>query len=103
MTDLDGRAMFVLAEADHDFAAYFLRDDPTDTESIQALSQAGFLIRTRIDNDLALDPERHDLAIASGAHALSTDAPEQAGMASDHPVSCNPVTAPVECQVLDLE
>ena len=56
-----------------------------------------------VDTDLALDAARHELAIMSGAHALSTDAPEDVDLSPDHPVSCNLVTTTTSCESPDLE
>lgn len=103
LSHLDGRAMFVLADADHPLAAYFLQDNPASTEAIQELVSQGFLVRTRIDTDLELDPKRHSLAIESGAHALSTDVPEDLSLDAAHPVACNPVMSRKDCTPEDLE
>lgn len=94
----DGRPMFLDARSvDDPLAAYFLHDDPFDAD-IPAVVAAGFLVRTRIDDEGA------DVAgLASGAHSLSTDHPDDHVLSDGAPVRCNPVSAPPECTAAALE
>lgn len=103
LTDLSNRAMFPLVNEEHDFAAYFLKDNPYD-ETIAAAVQQGFLVRTRGDAGLVVDAERLGQAIGSGAHAISTDLEENHWWVEpEHPISCNPLTAIEACSKEDLE
>jgi hypothetical protein len=75
---LEDRAMFLQAYGDEDFAAVYVKNDPTNP-NIPKLVEAGYLVRTRADANLkeALEPDtaRRDLALASGAHLVTTDFP----------------------------
>ena len=83
--------MFPLVDSEHQFAAYFLRDDPFQ-DGITALIQQGFLIRTRGDAGLEFDQQRLDKSFSIGAHAISVDTQESLSqMNTEHPVSCNPL------------
>ena len=72
------------------------------------------IVRTRADSDgteaRANDTGPRDVALASGAHFVSTDFPvphEETGyvveMPGGTPSRCNPVTAPPECSAEALE
>ena len=91
LTDISDRVMFPLVDSEHDFAAYFLRDDPFQDGSSELVEQ-GFLIRTRGDAGLVFEQQRLDKAFAIGAHAISVDTQESLSqMNIEHPVSCNPL------------
>ena len=88
-------------------------NDP-QSEAIPAALAAGHLVRTRADSDgteaRANDTRPRDVALASGAHFVSTDFPvphEETGyvveMPGGTPSRCNPVTAPPECSAEALE
>ena len=102
LTDISDRVMFPLVDNTHDFAAYFLRDDPFD-EGIASLVEDGFLVRTRGDAGLLYDDERLQAAIHSGAHSISVDTDQSLGFIhTQNPVQCNPF-ADALCRPEDLE
>ena len=102
LTDLSDRVMFPLVDNTHDFAAYFLRDDPFD-EGIAALVDEGFLVRTRGDSSLVYNQERLQVALQSGAHSISVDTEESLeSIDIQNPVQCNPFTDS-SCTPQDLE
>ena len=72
---LTNRMMFPLVEPAHEWAAYFLRDNPFATD-ISSLSEMGFLIRTRADAGGVFDSDRFEAAISGQANALSMDTAE---------------------------
>ena len=79
--DLQKRLCFVSVAPTHPAAAWMKRNEPKDQfDDIRALVKAGFMVRTRADADLkevlARDHTRFDLAAASGAQWISTDAPQ---------------------------
>jgi len=67
--------MFPLMSADHEWAGYFLRDDPY-SEEIETLHEQGFLVRTRADAGLVYEEERWMTAYNGLANALSMDTQE---------------------------
>ena len=75
---LEGRAMFLEAHADEAHAAFYVNNEPEDSETPK-LVQAGFIVRTRADADLKEaienDTSRRDKAFASGAQIITTDFP----------------------------
>jgi hypothetical protein len=86
----------------------------SDQDAITADIAAGRLVRTMSDPDrdgvLANDRTEMDLALALGAHAISTDHPlPEPGLAyhlelpGDLPWRCNPITAPADCTPEDVE
>jgi hypothetical protein len=112
---LEGRAMFVTAEARSPAAAVIKMDDP-DEARIQQLVKQGFIVRTRADGDLVEarnhDVARRDLALRSGAQIVSTDfevaVPAIGGdyvvqIPDGTPARCNPVNAPKNCRPSDVE
>lgn len=109
--DLDGRLMFVESSPDDPFAATVILNDPSgDGAAIESAVEAGFLVRTFADSAPAGDPVERDLAIASGAHLLSSDfpAPVESGgysleIPGGTPSRCNPLVAPPECTSKDIE
>ena len=74
-TDIRDRVMFPLMPADHEWAGYFLRDNPY-SEDIAALQAQGFLVRTRADAGLVYDEERWMTAYNGRANAISMDTRE---------------------------
>jgi multidrug efflux pump subunit AcrB len=114
-TSLDGRLLFANASADDPFAGVILMDDPEGNEdAIAEVVGRGILVRTRADAGPGdRDPDdraRRDAALASGAHAMSTDFPravESGGyefvIPGGEPSRCNPVTAPPECTAAAIE
>jgi hypothetical protein len=95
-TSLTGRTMFSNVPAESPLAAVILLDDPA-TDDIASAVDAGILVRTRADTELAYDAARFELALESGAHALSTDVPVELAIPGGDPSRCNPRTAPPEC------
>ena len=72
---LEGRAMFIRSREGRPDAAVIIVDGP-DIAQIQRLVSLGYMVRTRADAGLSLrNPERRDLAFASGAQIISTDFP----------------------------
>ncbi len=101
------RLIFVSVPPGHSEAAWMKINNPVrDFARIQELVRAGFLVRTRADEELrearANDTARRDLAFASGAHFISTDFPEPDPRYSSYHVaipgsesaSLNPVAIP---------
>ncbi len=77
---LEGRAMFVAADEASPLAAFVTIDDPRkDAERIAADVKAGFIVRTRADENAAEardnDGARRAAAFASGAQIVATDFP----------------------------
>ncbi len=106
---LAGQVLFAEGEPGDRWAVTSKVDDPTDATRMAAALAAGQLVRTRADSTTepwAGDVSRRDLALASGAHACSTDFPapvaEPAGYSVQLPqgvaARCNPVTAPDDCR-----
>ncbi len=114
-TSLDGRLMFANASPDDPFAGVILMDGPVgNEEAIAEVVSRGILVRTRADAGPSdRDPDdttRRDAALASGAHAMSTDFPAPAepggysfSIPDGAPSRCNPVTAPPECTSVAIE
>ena len=79
--DLRNRLCFVSVAPTHAAAAWMKRNDPVaNFDEIRALVNAGFVVRTRADENLK-ETAQHDLsrfekAVQSGAQWISTDAPE---------------------------
>lgn len=109
-TSLAGRPMFPMTDGEPSrWSAFDVLDDPTDP-AIPLQAAAGRVIRTRADGWPDPDAERGALAIASGAHWLSTDFPVPANgvdyefqLGGEGAYLCNPITAPASCTSLDLE
>ncbi len=100
-SDLDGRRMFSNGGPEDDWAGFILLDDPWDDRIPEAAAQ-NLLIRTRVDSGLEYTEGRLEQALASGAHALSSDLVDPEGehvtrIPEGTPSRCNPVTAPPEC------
>ena len=76
--NLEGRAMFVAADEASPLASFICIDDPVkDAARIAAAVKAGFIVRTRADEDAqearAGDGTRRDAAFTSGAQIVTTD------------------------------
>lgn len=101
---LRDRVMFTTgAPAGADDRAVVKLNDPTQTALVRSARDAGFLVRTRADVDLGPagngDAERRDVALAGGAHIVSTDFPVGGAAADGYVVTlgdgpvharCNP-------------
>jgi hypothetical protein len=118
--NLEGRAIFTNSTPGKPDAAFLKRNEPRgdNTARIQELVRQGYLVRTRSDLPLSTvrsgDTAMLKAALASGAHLISTDFPEEgmnARYGSDYvarlpeggPVRCNPVNAPKNCRSDRLE
>jgi hypothetical protein len=114
---LKGRVMFTFSGTDAPESALVSRPDPIEQATeIERLVERGFLVRTRADADTkearSGDTRRRDAALASGAHWVSTDYPDEdprfgtgyrVRVPGGRLVRCNPVTAPARCGKLILE
>lgn len=111
---LEGRPMFTNSTPGDPDGAFVSIDDPSDPR-IASLVEAGYLVRTRTDvptiDARGNDPSRRDLALASGAHFLSTDyylpselfdSPYFVELPDGAVARCNPVIAPPTCLAQDL-
>ena len=102
LSTIQDRVMFPLVDSEHEFAAYFLRDDPYQN-GVAELVQQGFLIRTRGDASLVFDEQRLEMAFSSGAHAVSVDTQESLSQINpNRPVLCNPYSL-LDCDSYLLE
>jgi hypothetical protein len=72
--NLEGRSVFTSSLTGADDAVFAVRDDPADVE-ITAEREAGLIVRTRADADLATSVTERERALASGAQVVSTDFP----------------------------
>lgn len=73
---LAGRTMFTCAPPGSPDAGVLILNDPlADGGRIRDLVRRGYLVRTRADADLAIDPARFRAALDSGAQIVSTDFP----------------------------
>ncbi|MES2503423.1 MAG: Ca2+-dependent phosphoinositide-specific phospholipase C [Myxococcota bacterium] len=74
---LRGRPLFMSADPASDEAAVIKRDSPLLYQEIVSLVSQGFIVRTRADADsieaILNETRPRDLALASGAHIISTD------------------------------
>ena len=85
-TEIRDRVMFPLMPTDHDWAGYFLRDNPY-SEEISDLHEQGFLVRTRADAGLVYDEERWMTAYNGFGNAISMDTEEGLSrLNSDSPI-----------------
>lgn len=100
-TSLEGRLMFVSSPESDDLAAVVIINDPTDRARIDAATRAGFIVRTRAD--AAGVGEQRATALATSAHALSSDFPTMFEIPSGTPARCNPLSAPAGCTPAALE
>ncbi|MCX7030114.1 MAG: Ca2+-dependent phosphoinositide-specific phospholipase C [Spirochaetes bacterium] len=73
---LSGRAMFTCAPPGSPDAGVLILNDPlADGGRIRDLVRRGYLVRTRADADLVIDPAQYRAALDSGAQVVSTDYP----------------------------
>ena len=111
---LKNRVLFTNAQAGTPDAAFIEINTP-DEHTIAQRVREGYLVRTRSDDpDDAITPAsyvRRDIALASGAHIVSTDyplsKPEAASgfhvqMPGGAMMRCNPLNAPKTCRSLEL-
>jgi len=73
-----GRAMFVRSDDSREDCAIMVLDNP-GAPAIGEMVNRGYIVRTRADSGLKVQgknaPARRDVALASGAHIVSTDFP----------------------------
>ncbi len=113
---LQGRVFFINTDETSPAAGYITLNDPIgDAARIKAAVAAGFLVRTRADEDTIQsrtnDPTRRTAALASGAQFVSTDYMHPDLRFSDYTVKlpdgatmvCNPVRAAAKCAGLPIE
>ena len=114
---LEGRVMFINTDEQSPAAAYLTLNRPVeDAQRIADDVRAGFLVRTRADEDTQQartnDTAHRDLALHSGAQAVSTDYlwadPRFAGAftvrLADHRASlCNPLRTGNRCAGIPVE
>ncbi len=114
---LRGRVLFTSSEPGEPEAAFIKLNDPIgDFDHIRDVVAQGFVVRTRSDADTvearANNTMPRDMALASGAQWVSTDYPvpdPQIGtpysvqIPGGKPARCNPISAPTDCQSLDIE
>lgn len=111
---LQKRLMFTTSAPAREDAAIFKLDHPlVSKDAIEKLVRAGFIVRTRADEDLqepsAADFSRLQAALTAGAHIISTDVPTQTPdyaywveLKDGVPSRCNPISAPASCVAQDL-
>jgi hypothetical protein len=119
-SSLAGRVMFTNSAPGTSEAAFVEVNEPRGNVSyIQSLVSAGYLVRTRADEDTLEarlgDTSRRDAALMSGAQFISTDYPEPdpdlstgyTGYFVEIPGAgafrCNPVLSPPTCDASGLE
>ena len=114
---LEGRVLFTNAEPGDDDAAFVKVNEPIgNVERIQALVEAGYVVRTRSDvpteQARSNDTTQRDAALASGAQWVSTDypvpgsspfSPYFAAIPDGQPARCNPVNTGPRCDNALLE
>jgi len=108
---LEGRVMFTYSVEGEPEAAWFNVDNALeDGERIRELVEAGYLVRTRADEDTTQARENdytlQEAAFSSGAQFVSTDyivpnpnfgTDYQATVPGDYVGRCNPISAPESC------
>jgi len=113
--DLEGALAFIDSAPADNWAAVLVLNDPEPDEAaiIEGVND-GFIVRTRADSCCAeainSDYTRFDIALASGAHFISTDFPILGdqydyviNIPGGTPSRCNPLTAPEFCAAADIE
>ncbi len=115
---LQGRVMFTSSPAGQPESAFIKMNAPLADGAlpeIQRLVKAGYLVRTRADENTLEAREgltqRRDAAFESGAQFISTDYPVadirwpsyHVTMPDGSPGQCNPVFAPAGCSTAGLE
>jgi len=114
---LEGRVLFTSSPPGSPESAFVKVNDPvTNQEYISQLVEAGYIVRTRADEN-TLEARfgltaRRDAALASGAQFVSTDYPEPdpdfgtgyfVEVADETGARCNPVLSPPGCDSSALE
>lgn len=114
---LQGRVMFTSSGTGHPESAFLKLNDPVGQfAEIQAAVAAGYMVRTRADEN-TIEARygltgRRTAAIASGAQFISTDYPEPSqlfpstysvSIPGGDPARCNPVFAPPGCNATKIE
>ena len=114
---LKGRLLFTKSDPGTPEAAFIIMNHPiADQDSIKTLVKAGYLVRTRADEDTKEAREnsykRFEAALNSGAHYISTDYYKEAKnthtnykikLPNGVIVRCNPILSPQECLIKTLE
>jgi len=114
---LEGRVLFTSSPPGSPESAFVKVNDPVaNQEYISQLVEAGYIVRTRADEDTVEAryglTARRDAALASGAQFVSTDYPEPdpdfstgyfVEVADDTNARCNPVLSPPGCDSSALE
>ena len=113
---LTGRVMFTSSPPRSAESAFVKLNDPVaDGAQISALVAAGYIVRTRADEDTiearTYDFTRSEAALASGAHFVSTDYPEPnpafspyfVDLPGDDVARCNPILSPPGCDSSEFE
>ncbi|HTO00892.1 MAG TPA: phosphatidylinositol-specific phospholipase C1-like protein [Microthrixaceae bacterium] len=106
--NLEGRVMFTSSGEGQPDGAVLKVNDPGDGSRIKALVEAGYLVRTRADDEVtAPSTTQRDIAFSSGAQVIHTDFPAgEAAVKTGYVVSfgtkpearCNPVNiAAIAC------
>ncbi|MCC7076994.1 MAG: hypothetical protein IT198_07710 [Acidimicrobiia bacterium] len=111
--DLAGRVAFPNGSVGESWAVVFVENDPVSGfDEIQDLVSAGYIVRTRADDDVRPEPAQTAAALASGAQIVSTDFESPGHLARGDwsvsipggtPSGCNPVSAPADCTPADVE
>lgn len=111
---LDGKVMFAEGTLGEPFVGVQVSNGPEDTKAIEAALAKNVIVRTRADSNpgtvRAGDTASREVALASGAHIVSTDFPAKVPgldyaltIPDGTPSRCNPKTAPKECTPLAIE
>lgn len=113
---LQGRVLFTSSPPGSPESAFVKVNDPiTDGAYISSLVAAGYIVRTRADNDTAQarnnDTTQREAALVSGAQFVSTDYPEPnpafspyvVDIPGDYVARCNPVLSPPGCDASKFE
>lgn len=89
----------VLPPLEEDGDPWYFETDPADLERIRALAEAGYLVHGISD-----DPQMIEDLRAAGAHFVGTRFPDRLGPIPEAgPITCNPVTAPADCDITEIE
>lgn len=72
--------------------------DRATVPEMTALARAGYLIHAITDDPMAADEFRE-----AGAHMVGTRFPERLWPAADHPITCNLLTSPVDCDPAEID
>lgn len=94
--EMDGLGAFIAADDPNDPDSIFFTLPADQPEQIRQVTQAGFMVHTRVT------PEEYPAAAAAGAHLFTTFEISDLDLPT-LPVSCNPVTGPVNCEPAAFE